>query len=450
MLRPATHRSPGMWQRQEGVRIRAAFALLFLLALPPTAHADEDCEREYAQAQQAFLDRAAPASALLARAIAHGCRQPELFLYLGVLRREVQDLAGSAALLQQGLALQPDHLNLSLELAVSLAFAGRFAAALQRYEQVLVHTPQLAAAQLGKARVLLWMGRAAESRALYRALLAQAPTDREIRRGLAAAYTAQLRLAAAKDLYRRLLHEDGSDAEARAGLAQLQQITRWEFVALLGATETVGSGLSPTGGLRASYVLTPAVTLLASYQLDAPLLYGDLTQQPGLRQRAEAGLLLHLTPRIDFSLGYQLAAWPNTLRHALPLGGSLKLGRSWIALAGLRPGLDQHGVLSQLSFLGLQATLRPELWAMLQLFRYDDTGGQYATALVGTLHLPLLHHFTLRLGGVLGAYSQGDLYAGFAELWWRCSQRLSLGATYQGSAGFLEQHSAALGLRVGV
>lgn len=450
MLRPATHRSRGMWRPQALAWMRAACVLCIFLALPLTVYGSEECDREYAQAQQDFFDRAAPASARLARALAHGCAQPELFLYLGVLRREAQDLAGSAALFLQGLALQPDHLNLSLELAVSLAFAGRFDAALQRYEQVLARTPQPMAARLGKARVLLWMGRAAESRRLYQALLAQAPTDREIRRGLAAADTALLRLAEARDLYLRLLSEDESDAEARAGLAQLRQITRLELVALLGATETVGSGLSPMGGLRGSYVLTPTVTLLASYQLDAPLIYGDPTQQPGLRQRAEAGVLLHLTPRIDFSLGYQLAAWPNTLRHALPLGGSLKLGRSWVALAGLRPGLDQHGVLSHLSFLGAQVTLRPELWAMLQLFRYDDTGGQYATALVGTLHLPLHHRVTLRLGGVLGVYSQGDLYAGFTELWWRCSQRLSLGATYQGSAGFLEQHSAALGLRIGV
>ena len=249
------------------------------------------------------------------------------------LRRGVQDLAGSAALFLQGLALQPDHLNLNLgsrsRWPLPVASLKRCSAG----DQVLARTPQLTAAQLGKARAAVDGTSRREPGAVSGA--AGAGSDRsEIRRGWPQPDTCSAATGRGRRTCIAACSAKMGAMPKRGPVWLSYSRSRWEFVALLGATETVGSGLSPTGGLRASYVPPPSRCLPAISSTHRCSMV--IWQQPGLRQRAEAEVLLHLTPRIDFSLGYQLAVWPNTLRHALPLGGSLKLGRSWVALAGLR------------------------------------------------------------------------------------------------------------------
>lgn len=413
----------------------------------PAAGQATDCGQMLDRAREANEagDRAA-IPALLA-ALQAGCAAPEMFLFLGALQRQTVGRQAAASVFQAGVERYPKHLALSLELASTLALHGRLQDALAVYDRLLQWAPQEVLAQLGKARVLLWLERPRESLRIYRAVLAQTPDQLEAMRGLAAASLALLSRKQAEALYREILRRHPEDAEAQSGLRQLQGLTRAEFSLQAGISSTPSAELTPIAALQGMVRLTHRQTLLFRYQLDAPIVIGERRLLTGLRHRAEIGLSFRLDQRVELGVGYQLAVLATTLRHALPIEISVKLPRSCVLLGGLRAGLDHEGQASLLASLGVQHYFRPELWLMAQVFRYDDTLGEHATAVVGTLHLPLHNRWQIKLGGVYGRYSEGDLLGAFGESWWRLRPRLDLGAMYQYTGGFLDQHAAALALR---
>lgn len=417
--------------------------------LPPAtaAAAPPDCGRVLEQAQQAHASQDRAAIPALMAALQEGCAAPELFLVLAALQRETADRQAAIGVLRLGVERYPEHLALSVELASTLALHGRLLDALALYDRLLQRDPHAVLAQLGKARVLLWLERPRDSQAIYRAVLAKIPNELEAMRGLAAASLALLRRKQAEVLYHEILRRHPGDAEAESGLRQLRQLALAEFSLQAGVSGAPRTELTPIAALQGSVRLTPRQTFLFRYQLDAPIVIGERGLPAGTRHRGELALSSRLGAWVDLGFGYQLAVLATTVRHAWPIELAVKLPRSWVVLGSARPGIDHEGQGSLLASLGVQYHFRVELWLMAQVFRYDDTRGEHATAGVATLHLPLLPCWQIKLGGVYGHYSEGDLFGAFGESWWRLRPRLDLGLSYQYSAGFLEQHAAALALR---
>jgi tetratricopeptide (TPR) repeat protein len=421
--------------------------LAWLLWSAPAAGLAIDCGLAIERARQAHATQDRAAIPVLLAARQAGCDAAELFLFLGALQGQTSDRAAAIAVFQAGVDRYPAHLGLSLELASTLALHGRLADALAVYERLLQRDPHIVPAQLGKARVLLWLERSRESLAIYRAVLARTPKQLEAMRGLAAASLALLSRRQAQALYQEILRRHPEDTEAQSGLRQTQQLALAELSLQAGISGAPSVDLTPIAALQGSLRLTPRQTLLFRYQLDAPIVIGERGSPAGIRHRGELGLSSRLGRWVELGLGYQLAVLATTVRHAWPVELAVKLPRSWVLLSSARAGIDHQGQGSLLVSLGVQYHFRVELWLMGQVFRYDDTSGEQATAGVGTLHLPLLDRWHLKLGGVYGHYRAGDLFGAFGESWWRLQSRLDLGVMYQYSAGFLEQHAAAVALR---
>jgi tetratricopeptide (TPR) repeat protein len=425
--------------------------LLCLLMLLGSLRADAayagDCAVQTEQAIEAFLQKQPGANDKLAAAISDGCDDPNLFLFAGVQKRQGNDLAAAISLFEQGVRHHPTHQALGLELAITLAFQGRLKESLARYQVLLVRDPSATPVLLGKARILTWMERATDSLPIYRKILAADPHNLEAKRGMAAALLALLRRKEAAQLYREVLRAEPQDEEARSGLAMVQSVSIGDVTLLAGISGAAQTGISPIAGIRATWKVTPRLQLAMAYQLDAPFLYGDAVQSSGYRQRAETAVTLRLGPRVELGIGYQLAVQNDTLRHGIPIELSLKLPRSLVLLTGARPALDQRLNLSLLALLGIQYHFRPELWLMLQGFRYDDTGGEHATAVVLTLQVPLGQRGIIKGGGVYGRYRAGDTYGGFVEGQLHVHARVDLGIFYQYAAGFFEQHTTTLSVR---
>lgn len=428
------------------MRQRLLVLLLFCGSYPARAET-ASCDAVGEQALSSFLQKQDDAADKLSAAIKAGCDDPQLFLFRGALDRTNNDLHAAIVVFQQGLRSHPHHLSLGLELAITLAFLGRHKEALAQYDLLQQKDPTSAAVLLGKARLLIWMERAQESLAIYRKLLVHEPDNHEAKRGMGAAFLSLLRRKEAEQMYRAVLETKPDDEEARSGLKMLKSVSLAELTLTGGASGAPGTGVSPIAGLRATWKLTPRVQLALGYQLDAPFLFGDVYQSSGYRQRAEAAVVLRIGSRLDLSAGYQLAVLPTTFRHAIATELSIKLPRSVVLLLALRPALDHQINLSLLATLGLQYHFRPDLWIMLQGFRYDDSSQEHASVLVATLHLPIGKRWLLKLGGVYGHYVEGDSYGGFVESYWRVHPRVDLGLFYQYAAGFLLQHTGTLSLR---
>lgn len=422
--------------------------LIGALLIATQARAAGDCAPVVDSAISAFTLKSPNALELFDKALQRGCTDERTYLHKGLLLRGAQKLADAVATFQTGLDRHPQSCPLALEHAMTLAWMGRLNESLARYEILHGRHPDDLRVQLGRALLLSWLGHAEQSLSGYREILAHEPNNLDALRGMAAAYRNELRIGRARALYGEVLRRSPGDKEAQAGLAALSQLTRFELHALLGFAGSSTSGLGPVGALRGSLHLTPRLTLGLGYRQEAALVPGDRAAQLGWRHQAESGLLLQAGPRLHLGIAYQVTAYADTIRHALPIELSARLPRSFVLLGGARPGIDHAQRASVLAYAGLQYYFRPELWLMAQLFRYDDQAGEHATAAVGTFSVPILSRWTLKLGGVYGDYRQGHLFSGFAESWVQVSFRLSLSLTYQYVGGFFEQHAASAGARV--
>ncbi len=422
-------------------------ALLMLLTASPSTVRAADCGVLTERALESFVGKSTDAGVLLDKALDAGCDDPLLYLFQGALRRQQHQVLSAIASFRRGASRHPEHQGLGLELAISLAFHGDLSGALGQYDAMLRRTPDSVSALLGKARTLIWMERAKDSLPIYRQVLAKDEKNLEAKRGLAAALSALLRKREAAQLYHQVLAVEPQDAEARSGLRTLRAMTFGEVTLFGGVSGSASLGVSPLAGVRVTHRLLPSLQLAASYQLDTPFLYSDAPLSAGYRQRAEAGVSVKLGTRVELGVSYQFASLSQTFRHGLPLDLSVRLPRSLVLLGSARPALDQLLRLSLLASIGLQYHFLPDLWLMLQAFRYDDQDGEHATALVLSLSVPILRCWLLKLGGVYGHYRAGDTYGGFAESLFRLHPRFDLLAQYQYAAGFFEQHTATLGLR---
>lgn len=419
---------------------------LICLVIPETAIA-ADCSALSDQALSAFVQKQPDAEDRLSAAIEADCDEALLHLYLGALKRQNRTPDAAIAAFERGVKRHPTHQALGLELATTLALQGRLASALAQYDALLQKDKDAVLAQLGKARVLIWMERAKESIPIYREILRRDPRNLEAKRGMGAALTALLRRKEAEKLFVDVLRELPADEESLSALRMLKTVSTIELTLSAGVSGAPAQGISPLAGLRATVKVTPRLQLALAYQLDAPFLLGDSVQTSGYRQRADVAATLRIGSRLDLSVGYQLAVLPTTFRHGLPIELSIKLPRSLVLLLAARPAIDHLRTLSLLGSVGLQYHIRPELWIMLQGFRYDDSSGEHATVGVATIHLPLGKRCLFKLGGVYGQYREGDSYGGFAESYFLIHPRVDLGLFYQYAAGFLEQHTGALSLR---
>lgn len=86
----------------------------------------------------------------------------------------------SRAAYREVLAVQPNNFDASLGLAQVTAWQGRSEEALAQFDQLLRLRPESREAQLGKAQVLSWSGHSKEAIPMLEAMLSARPQDREI------------------------------------------------------------------------------------------------------------------------------------------------------------------------------------------------------------------------------------------------------------------------------
>ncbi|HEX2764506.1 MAG TPA: sulfotransferase [Allosphingosinicella sp.] len=185
---------PGRLQSRRGAaRLRKAVALQpanlraridLINALIPLGQLDEAlrlCEgqapelarmRGYVlQCRGDFAEAGACYETILARAPADF----EIWNNLGTARRAAGDLPGSLDALARARSLRPDLAPIHLNLAASLAEAGRNGEAIESYRTAIGLDPANAAARLDLARLLLTSQRLDEAEALYREMIAAEP-----------------------------------------------------------------------------------------------------------------------------------------------------------------------------------------------------------------------------------------------------------------------------------
>lgn len=203
-------------------------------------------------------------------------------------RYEAGDYPEAARLGLAVLQEAPELHGLRLAVANSLAWTGRYPAALAEF-RMLDGTPQSGAARLGMANVLLWSGRADLAEPHFLAVLASRPDDADAKRGLELAGR-ELRPALTLRLARSEDNQDFARGETWLTYRQWSTDRAWRYE----ASVLRDANRSPTGdatelGLQASAWATrlPLAPRIEAAVYDGRL-FGNLQVEParGLLLRA--------------------------------------------------------------------------------------------------------------------------------------------------------------------
>jgi Flp pilus assembly protein TadD len=150
--------------------------------------------------------------------LAQNPRDVRANLRIGVLLSWQGKLDSSLVFVARARAGAPADPEIRLIQARVMAWDRQYAAALLRYDSLLLHQPGLREATLGRARTLAWAGRLSEARSVYRRMIVADPNDREAMLGAAHVSAWKGDLARAEEEYRKVLARNSRDVEARIGL----------------------------------------------------------------------------------------------------------------------------------------------------------------------------------------------------------------------------------------
>jgi tetratricopeptide (TPR) repeat protein len=433
----------------------AAVLALALAAAPAQAQAQVATAPSLERAAQDFargdLDAAYPELVALA---ARPGAEAQVFLYKGLIERARGDLTRALASLRVAVERAPDFLPARLELAVTCSWDGRLEQALALYDGVLRRDPANRAALLGRARVLSWLGEHARSRAAYEAILERTPGDVEAMQGLADDARDAMDTPRAQLLYQQILVRSPADKSARDGLTAITLVTRAQIDAAIGTTSTDGVTWHPAGSLGLLYHLTPDVAATAAFRAEGAQSLGAGSGpspggSPAWLYVSEAGVKLRYDRRVDLLAGMRVSVAP-TLAWSGPYAEAYgHVAKPLVVITSVHPTLTTHGVFGDLAGLGLQWLFPTDgTWALAQVFRYDDTSGTHALALVGTGNLSIHDVVEVKGGAGYTWHTAGRETLLLAEVSARTSRTTRVCVHYEHFEGFLDKQLLTGGGRV--
>ncbi len=163
----------------------------------------------------------AAARALYEEVVRRGAGAVHPLRRLALLQSWDGDLEASIASYRRALALAPDDLDLSLDLAKVLSWDNQLAESIRIYEAQRARHPDDPRVLLGLGQVLAWKGRYDGSDAIYRDMEERRlePIQAHVGRARALAWRGDFDRAI--DFYRDILKADPGNVEARLGIVQV-------------------------------------------------------------------------------------------------------------------------------------------------------------------------------------------------------------------------------------
>ncbi len=251
--------------REIEVRLRSRVGVALLLAIcsigpAPIAYSQPSCDID--EAQWLFGQQPRPNATiepLLKACVAAGATDYRVYLFQGVMSREMGDWERAIVYLRKAHELAPEAPNPALELGFTLeerhaSKAGKV------YDKILARNPDNRPALLGKARVYRNQSRFDNARRIYLRLLSVNTKDEEALNGLAWLSLADRDRAQGREGFEYVLSLDSNNEEAKAGLSKSDSVYRYAFDADAGFVSTANGTAWGFGG-KALLGLTALDTL---------------------------------------------------------------------------------------------------------------------------------------------------------------------------------------------
>ncbi len=386
----------------------------------------------------------------------------DAYLLLGASQREQHALVDAEHTYREGLVRAPTDVRLLMELATTLVWANRATGAQQLYDRVVGQRPNDIPARLARARTRMWSDDDDGAQEDLLSVLRLAPANTDALMGLGDLRRKQLRTAEALQLYEqaRLLAPDDAELARAVNTAAQQtgEILRAEVrVAAMGSLAlsptTPGAGASFEFRYAANNRVTGAVGY--EYASDAELLTLVAAVQRGTTATHtwRAQLTLRPVGGLTFDAGTQSQLSKDLVRHRLLTRVSAQFG-AWSVLFGGQPGVHSDGTFDLGVDAGVQWSLAPWMWWMLQAFSYANTHQQATVSAVATVSADVTDRLTVRasVGGALVAsvrlpatqLTVPPIATGAVSLTTRVTDRLELRASYQAMLGGLNRHVVGL------
>jgi Tetratricopeptide repeat len=330
---------------------------------------------------------------------------------------------------------------------MTLAWQQHFDRALREYDLVLTSSPGNLGARLGRARVLAWSGDYAASRAAFESVLRDHPDNLEALRGLGFVYSTRMQFGAARACYEKVLALSPGDAEARDGLAKVDAATRWQLDAAGGFVHFNHSATFFAANAGLSYQINPEHHVDVRYESNVSSSVVDVVTAPGAvnMHRAEFGWTARWNDAWTTELRYEPTLIGSDLWHRVALRGAFRFVPEFVAVAGVRPGLEDHGHREILADGGLQWLASDTVWLMAQDFAYVSDQQTFAYTVVGTGFWQMTHRFSARAGGGAGRTGSTPNYVVFARAVLALNDQWDLTLSYDYAHVTSVRHAAYFG-----
>lgn len=284
----------------------------------------------------------------------------------------------------------PEFLPAQLELAMTLAWAKRYAESLSIYEQVLQTDPTLNAARIGQAWVWAWKGDLARAESAFRTLIVEQPGWMDAQLGLAFTLRAGLHYEAARKLYEQILTQTPDHPEAKQGLALLQNAARTDVTIATGKL-TVSDGREVVQQtLEMSHVLHEGLSVAGTAFFDRnPNVGGD--QWGGGR----VGFMKRPNTHWQYGVSVFGSRGNGAYRYGIGVEASHQITKSFTVLGTMRPGLNQGRKFEWVAGGGVLWQISRESYVLPQCFAEQLAGIPRAYTCVATAKLEVIPRFSV-------------------------------------------------------
>lgn len=285
----------------------------------------------------------------------------------------------------------PQEVNPRLELAITLAWAKKYAEAQALYRDLLYADPTLFPALVGQAWVTAWQGTPERAAERFKELVVAYPEQIEPKIGLAFAYRALLRYDAARRLYREVLTQTPDHVGAMEGLEALKYTAKTDL------TVNTGKLTVSEGRHVEQQVAEVAHQLNRKFALTATAFRDVQTENRTDAWRgARMGAMLSLTEKTRAGLTLFGSKGPTDYRYGVSVDANVRAGNAVTFLVTLRPGLKNRQDFEWIVGGGLLVQVNPRNYFLSQCFIEQLAGLPQSMTCAGTYKQRLGSRFSVQ------------------------------------------------------